>query len=133
MSAEEDVVLRYLELSNSGQREAADELEHPEIRFWISGRLLMSGELTKAQHRKASASLFAIFPNGYRLDIKTVTSAPGRVVLEVRGEGQLTDGTMYTPDYCMIFELDDGLITSMREYIDTEYVGLTFSVPVRNR
>ena len=131
MSSDEEVVLRYLELSNSGRGDEAEAMEHPEIRFWISGRLIMSGELKKSQHRKASANLFSTFPNGYRLHIKSVTSCAGRVVLEARGEGQLADGTTYSPDYCMVFELAGGLITAMREYIDTEYVSATFSVPLK--
>ncbi len=54
--------------------------------------------------------------------IKTVTACGGRVVVEAKGEGELADGTLYSPDYCMVFELAGGLITAMREYIDTEYV-----------
>jgi ketosteroid isomerase-like protein len=131
VSSDEEIVLRYLELSNTGQREEAEALEDPDIHFWMSGRLIMSGELKKSQHRKASASLFATFPKGYALHIKAVTACGGRVVVEAKGEGELADGTLYSPDYCMVFELADGLITSMREYIDTEYVSATFSVPVK--
>ncbi len=108
-------------------------MEHPEIRFWISGRLIMSGDLKKSQHRKASANLFSTFPNGYRLHIKSVTACAGRVVLEARGEGELADGTMYSPDYCMVFELAGGLITAMREYIDTEYVSAHLLRPPEGR
>ena len=42
----------------------------------------------------------------------------------------LADGTQYSPDYCMVFELAGRPIASMHEYIDTEYVGPpTFQSP----
>jgi ketosteroid isomerase-like protein len=53
------------------------------------------------------------------------------VAVEARGEGVLADGTVYAPSYAQFFEVRDGLITSMREYIDTEYVGATFRLPLK--
>jgi ketosteroid isomerase-like protein len=126
-----EIALRYLELSNTGPTEAAEELEHSEIRFWLSGRLIVSGELSAAQHRKASAGVHDTFPDGYRLHIKSVTESAGRVAIEAKGQGVLADGTHYTPDYAFFFEIRFGLIASMHEYIDTEYVGATFKLPVR--
>jgi ketosteroid isomerase-like protein len=126
-----EIALHYLELANTGQTEAAAALEHPDIRFWLSGRLIVSGDLTAVQHQKASAGVHDIFPAGYRLHIKSVTAASGRVAIEAKGDGVLADGVRYTPDYALFFEIRSGLIASMHEYIDTEYVGATFKLPVR--
>jgi ketosteroid isomerase-like protein len=126
-----ETVVRYLELSNTGATEEAEALEHPDIRFWLSGRLMMSGDLTPARHRKAAAGVHDTFPAGYRLEIKSVVEQGGRVAVEAKGDGVLADGTHYRPDYAFFFEVRDGRIISMHEYIDTEYVGATFRVPVR--
>ena len=129
---DEELVRQYLELSNSGQIEAAAALEVDDMHYWISGRLLVSGELKTPQRRKAAAGVHDTFPGGYTLHIRSVTAADGRVAVEAQGEGVLPDGTRYTPSYAMFFDVADGRIASMREYIDTEYVGATFSIPVRS-
>jgi ketosteroid isomerase-like protein len=126
-----EIALRYLELSNTGETEAAEALEHAGIRFWLSGRLIVSGDLSAAQHRRASAGVHDTFPSGYRLHIGSVTASGGRVAIEAKGDGILADGTHYRPDYAFFFEISDGLIASLHEYIDTEYVGATFKLPVR--
>ncbi len=126
-----EIALRYLELANTGETEAAEALEHPDIRFWLSGRLVVSGDLRPEQHRKAAAGVHDTFPDGYTLHVRSVTEQGDRVAIEAQGEGVLADGTRYTPDYAIFFEVRDGLVTSMREYIDTEYVGATFGLPRR--
>lgn len=126
-----ETVLRYLELSNAGEPAAAEALEHPDVRFWLSGRLVVSGELSRAQHRKAAAGVHETFPDGYALHVKSVTQQGGRVAIEAQGEGVLADGTPYSPHYAIFFDVRDGLITSMREYIDTELAGATFNLPRR--
>ena len=126
-----DIALRYLELSNEGATAAAEALEHDDIQFWLSGRLIVSGPLNAAQHRKASAGVHDTFPGGYTLHIKSVTEQGGRVAIEAKGDGTMADGTHYAPDYAFFFEIRDGRIASMHEYVDTEYVAATFKVPVR--
>ncbi|HEY2427905.1 MAG TPA: nuclear transport factor 2 family protein [Acidimicrobiales bacterium] len=126
-----DLVLRYLDLTNSGDTEAAGGFEDPDIRFWLSGRLVVSGDLTPAQHGKAAAGVHQTFPGGYTLHIRSVTEQDGRVAIEAQGDGVFADGSRYTPDYAFFFTVRDGRITSMHEYIDTEYVGATFKLGVR--
>jgi ketosteroid isomerase-like protein len=41
------------------------------------------------------------------------------VVVEETMEATLSDGNRYTNDYCFVFELRDGLIHRVREYMDT--------------
>jgi uncharacterized protein len=125
------VVRRYLELGSSGDVDAASAYEHPDIRIWVSGRLIVSGDLTITQYRKAAAGVHDTFPGGYTLHLRSVTEQDGRVAVEARGDGVLANGTRYTPEYAMFFEVADGRITSIREYIDTEYVAATFRLPAK--
>lgn len=127
-----EIVLRYLELATAGRMEEAAALESPDISFWLSGRLVASGARTLAQHRRASEGVRSAFPGGYSLEILSVLEQGERVAIEARGEGTLEDGTPYRPDYAMFATVTGGLITSLREYIDTEYVAATFGVPVRS-
>jgi hypothetical protein len=79
--ADAEVVLHYLELSTAGKHRVADELEDPGITFWLPGRLSMSGELTKERHGKASSAVRKAFPDGYHLEVLSVTSGQGRVAI----------------------------------------------------
>jgi hypothetical protein len=42
-----------------------------------------------------------------------------RVIVEETMTATLADGNHYTNDYCLVFELRDGLIHRVREYLDT--------------
>lgn len=128
---DEEVVRAYLELSTAGDP-AAHELESGEIKFWVSGRLRMSGDLSIEQQRKAAGGIHKAFPGGYRLTIRSLVADRGSVAVEAVGEGVLPDGGLYQPSYAMFFTVHDGHITSMREYLDTEYVASTFKVPLKH-
>jgi ketosteroid isomerase-like protein len=45
--------------------------------------------------------------------------ADERVVVELTMTATLASGNHYANDYCLVFELEDGLIHRVREYVDT--------------
>jgi ketosteroid isomerase-like protein len=126
-----EIVVRYLELGCAGDLDGAAGWESPDITFWLSGRLANSGSRTVAQYKRASAGVRSAFPGGYSLKIVSVVEQGSRVAIEARGNGTLADGSPYRPDYAIFAEVENGFITSLREYIDTEYVSDTFAIPIR--
>lgn len=60
-----------------------------------------------------------IFARDVSVDFKAIHAAGDVVVVEERMQATLFNGRHYDNDYCFIFELKDGLITVMREYMDT--------------
>lgn len=48
------------------------------------------------------------------------------VVIEAQGDGVTTEGVRYDSPYVFLFETDDGLIVSMREYSDTRLTAEVF-------
>jgi hypothetical protein len=48
------------------------------------------------------------------------------VVVEHSGRNELPDGRRYDNNYCWVFRLEGGLITEVREYMDTQLVTETF-------
>jgi ketosteroid isomerase-like protein len=125
------IVVRFLELSSSGAIDSAFALTHPSARFWISGRLVVSGDLARDAYRRLAAGTVASFPDGYRLTVRSITADGGRVAVESVGDGVRPSGQRYQPVYASFFEVSDGLIHSVREYLDTEYVAATFGLKVR--
>jgi uncharacterized protein len=39
-----------------------------------------------------------------------------RVTLETQGEGEIKDGVKYSNSYCLLFDIDEGRVSSVREY-----------------
>jgi ketosteroid isomerase-like protein len=44
------------------------------------------------------------------------------VVAEIEGFGNFKDGRKYQNSYCIVFEVQDGLVKTLREYMDTGYI-----------
>ena len=53
------------------------------------------------------------------IEFKGVHAAGDMVVVEERMRATLADGGRYDNDYCFVFELENGLIRRVREYMDT--------------
>jgi ketosteroid isomerase-like protein len=60
-----------------------------------------------------------IFMRDVSIDFRGVHAAGNVVIVEERMQATLFNGRHYDVDYCFVFELEDGLITVMREYMDT--------------
>lgn len=60
-----------------------------------------------------------IFPTDRTIDFRGVYAAGNVVIVEERMRATLFNGRSYDNDYCFVFELEGGLITTMREYMDT--------------
>lgn len=71
----------------------------------------------------------AIFGSEVSIDFRAVVGEGSTVVVEERMRAVLPSGRMYEVDYCIVFELYDGLIHRVREYLDTrrglELLGLS--------
>ncbi|MFD0364115.1 nuclear transport factor 2 family protein [Nocardia sp. GCM10030253] len=61
----------------------------------------------------------SVFAADRRVDFKALTAEGATVVVETRIRATLMNGRHYDNDYCFIFELSDGLIHRVREYMDT--------------
>jgi ketosteroid isomerase-like protein len=55
-----------------------------------------------------------------RLDFRHVYADGNTVIVEEHMEATLVNGGSYENDYCFIFELESGLIKTVREYMDTQ-------------
>jgi ketosteroid isomerase-like protein len=60
-----------------------------------------------------------IFVRDVTIDFKGIHAAGNVVIVEERMQATLFNGRHYDNDYCFVFELEDGLIKVMREYMDT--------------
>lgn len=62
----------------------------------------------------------AVFGSEISIDFRTVIAEGDTVVVEERMRATLPGGRPYDVEYCFVFELRDGLINRVREYLDTQ-------------
>lgn len=65
-------------------------------------------------------------PGDPKIIINTVASNGPLVISETLGQGTLSDGRPYENRYCWAFEIKDGLVFAIREYMDSLYVSRLF-------
>lgn len=61
-------------------------------------------------------------PGDPKVEIDNIFSKGPLVACETRGVGRLKNGKEYRNVYCWIFEIKDGLVFAIREYMDSHHV-----------
>ncbi|OQS13452.1 hypothetical protein B0T36_19860 [Nocardia donostiensis] len=64
--------------------------------------------------------------DSYSVQVHKILADGDHVVVEHTGSNATPDGRQYNNNYCWIFAFKDGLITEIREYMDTQLVSETF-------
>lgn len=62
------------------------------------------------------------FPEGVKSEIRNICAEGNAVVLELTNRGKVANGKFYENDYCFVFEIADGKIQRIREYVDTQKI-----------
>jgi uncharacterized protein len=70
----------------------------------------------------------AVFVSDVTVEFRTVVADGDVVVVEERMRATLASGRHYDNDYCFVFEVRDGLVHRVREYMDTQRGAEMFAV-----
>jgi uncharacterized protein len=70
-----------------------------------------------------------VFVAGVSVDFRGIYADGDTVLVEERMQATLAHGGHYDNDYCFIFELENGLIKRVREYMDTQRGAGWFQAP----
>ena len=65
-------------------------------------------------------------PGDPKIVVNTIASNGPLVITETMGLGTVSDGRPYENRYCWAFEIQDGLVFAIREYMDSLYVSRLF-------
>jgi uncharacterized protein len=63
--------------------------------------------------------IWQLFASNVAIDFRGVYADGNVVIVEERMRATLRNGNDYDNDYCFVFEVQDGLIRRVREYMDT--------------
>lgn len=113
---------QFIALAFSGQMDAAQALLSPSASWWVLGqpeKLRVAGTRDRAGIKRLLTGVGRSLPQGMQANIKGVIAEGGRVAIELEAVGDTADGRVYRNQYHFVIELRDGLIESVREYMDT--------------
>jgi len=116
------IVLELIRLAADNRTSDALALLHPAATWWVAGdpqRLKVAGLKNRAQAERLLEGVKKAIPGGMRMIVHGVTAENDRVAVEAEGDGIWRDGRQYHNHYHFLFEVRDGLICGVREYMDT--------------
>lgn len=116
------IVLDFIGAMNRGDVDRIVNTYAEDGTCWTSGQTLISGTMNKEQIRQGAGRIFEAFPDGITFTVKNVTAEGNRVAVEAESHGRHVSGRTYNNLYHFLFELRDGRILRMKEYMDTELV-----------
>lgn len=125
MSLEQDntsVVLKFIEAMSEADTAAIFELYSYDATCWTSGKTLISGTKPAEEIRPFADAILESFPKKLAFTVTGVTAQGNRVAVEAESDGDHVSGQHYHNYYHFMFELRDGKVTKLREYMDTELV-----------
>lgn len=123
-----ETVREFLEVFSTGDVDGILARLDDAATWWISGSLGFSGEKSKAEMGQILAGVTEAYVGGALKLTPTSFGADGdRVFVEADGHAELHNGRVYSPKSAFVFTVGgDGLITSIREYLDTQHAHATF-------
>ena len=110
------IVVRFLQAVEQGDRATIDALQAPDCDWWIVGH----GPMSRAEYN-ASVDQMLLTADSRKVEIIDMISEGDTVAAEIRSEMHF--GTrIYRNAYHDLFVVRDGLIVHGREYFDTAAV-----------
>jgi uncharacterized protein len=128
------LVSDYMAKVTSGDFAAALELFHDDATWWVAGSLPgISGSYPIAKYGEMAAG-FAKACEGERIPLipreDGFVAEGDKVAVEARTDVGVSDGRHYDNQYHFVFEIRDGKVQSVREYLDSDHARSVFLDPV---
>jgi hypothetical protein len=69
--------------------------------------------------RLLGTEIWKLFTENVKVEFRGIYADGNVVIAEERMRASLANGNAYDNDYCFVFEVENGLISRVREYMDT--------------
>lgn len=117
------IVREFLEVFSTGDVPGILERLHDDATWWVSGKIEgFAGTKSKEEMGKLLEGVVTVYKEGaLRLTPVEVIAEDDRVVVEAEGYAELNNGRVYNPQSAFVFEIADGKVKGVREYLDTQH------------
>ena len=127
----EQLVLDFFDVLSSGDLEALRQFYHersvwePKVKDIAGAGKHIGMDIID----KFLAPVRGMFePGDPKVHVQNMFSAGPWVCVESYSTGKTLDGLVYENDYCWVFEVSNGKIDKMREYMDSHYTAKLFGM-----
>ncbi len=121
-----EIVREFMKHFSAGDMKTALGLMADSATWWIAGSFPLSGTKSKAEFAALLEQLGGVLPEGVRLTPKAFTAEGDRVAVEAESFARHSNGKIYQNQYHFLFEVRDGKIEAVREYMDTMHTNDVF-------
>jgi uncharacterized protein len=124
MTAEEkkEFVTRTWTAFGTGDIKGAFANMDDNVSWLIPGNLPGVSGLKKGKDEilKFMSGVGGVFPEGIKSEFRRVYCDGDTVIVELTNRGKASNGKQYENEYCFVFELENGKVRRIREYLDTQ-------------
>ena len=127
-AANKALVNEFLKVFSTGNVPEIARYLHDDAIWWVSGTVAgISGIYTKAQMLKLLGQVTAVYKKGALHIVPSRMIGEGKLVaVEAESYAELNNGRVYSNLYHFVFEIEDGKLKHIKEYMDTQHVHATF-------
>lgn len=122
----ERTVLKFLDTLSTGALEPIRACFLPEAVWQVQAKKVPGAGVHKGRDHIVDeflAPVRGMFVEGDpKITVTAIASKGPLVMAEIRGKGKLKDGRPYDNLYAWAFEVKDGKIATIREYMDSHYI-----------
>ena len=125
------LVTEFMEVFSKGNVEEILAMMDDSATWWVAGTMEgISGTKDKQGFGEMLGGLSGGVEGGaIRLTPEAFTAEGERVAVETESYAELKNGRTYNNHYHFVFEVRDGKIQSIKEYLDTEHTRAIFLAP----
>jgi hypothetical protein len=122
------VVLDFYEFGARGDIDACFALLADDVTWTNIGTTRFSGTFAGKQAiaEELVGRLFAQLKAGIASRVERLTAEGDIVVAQTSGTAETVDGIPYNNTYCQVFEIRNGQIVAVKEYMDTALIDSVF-------
>lgn len=117
------VIERFLEAINAGDQESVLACLAPDMHFWMPGSTEIHGHFDGIdEFTQVSLGVFERLSEQIVLTVDNLIIGGEYAAGQARGTARTKKGEPYNNNYCFIWRVQNGRITEMTEYHDTDLV-----------
>lgn len=123
-----ELIAEFMEVFSTGNVEKILSFLSPSATWWVGGTIDgISGTKNKAEFGEMLSGLSATTKSGaIALTPLAWTVQGDRVAVETESYAEMENGKTYNNLYHFVFVIEDGLIESVKEFLDTEHTRAVF-------
>ena len=120
------VVREFMRRFSAGDAAGLLDMLAEDATWWVAGNFALSGTRSKKEFAELLTQVGGATTEGIRLTPKAFTAEGDRVAVETESHARHVNGKVYNNQYHFLFEIRDGKIRAVREYLDTMHTNDVF-------